>query len=188
VARKRGLSPEEEALWRLVAESAQPLKRQRNAASAKPAAPKPEPAEKPAPIAPFRVGEKAPVLRLENAKALPVRMDRKAFAALSKGKLRPEGRIDLHGMTLAEAHPELMRFILGAAAMGRRLVLVITGKGRERDEGGPIPVPRGILKEQVPRWLSAPPLAPLVLHVAQAHRRHGGAGAYYVYLRRGLRG
>jgi DNA-nicking Smr family endonuclease len=67
---------------------------------------------------------------------------------------------------------------------GRRLVLVITGKGKDRDEGGPIPVRRGVLRHQVPHWLEVPPLAQVVLQVVPAHISHGGEGAYYVYLKR----
>ena len=114
----------------------------------------------------------------------PVQMDNKAFTKLKRGKLSPEGRIDLHGMTLDRAHPALTRFILGAHKNGKRLVLVITGKGKMRDEGGPIPVRHGVLRHQVPQWLSMPPLASAVLQVSQAHISHGGGGAYYVYLRR----
>jgi DNA-nicking Smr family endonuclease len=111
-------------------------------------------------------------------------MDRKAHRKLTRGKLSPEARIDLHGMTLAAAHPALMRFIADAHARGLRLVLVITGKGKERDEFGPIPTRTGVLKHQVPQWLTAGALRTLVLQVTEAHRTHGGAGAYYVYLRR----
>ncbi|MGR3604971.1 Smr/MutS family protein [Sulfitobacter sp.] len=114
----------------------------------------------------------------------PVQMDSKAFGRLKRGKIRPEGRIDLHGMTLDRAHPALTKFILGSHAKGRRLVLVITGKGKMRDEGGPIPVRPGVLRHQVPQWLSMPPLSAAVLQVSQAHISHGGGGAYYVYLRR----
>jgi DNA-nicking Smr family endonuclease len=103
---------------------------------------------------------------------------------MTRGKLQPEARIDLHGMTLAEAHPELIRFILNAHAQGLRLVLVITGKGKRRDDLGPIPNRIGALRHQVPGWLHLPPLGPSVLQVTEAHQRHGGSGAYYVYLRR----
>lgn len=113
-----------------------------------------------------------------------VQMDRKAFDQMKRGKLRPEGKIDLHGMTLDRAHPALTRFILGAQAQGKRLVLVVTGKGKQRDDGGPIPVRFGVLRHQVPQWLSLPPMSSVVLQVTQAHLRHGGSGAYYVYLRR----
>lgn len=111
-------------------------------------------------------------------------MDRKAYGKLTRGKLRPEGKIDLHGMTLDRAHPALMRFILSAQGQGKRLVLVVTGKGKQRDDGGPIPVRFGVLRHQVPQWLSMPPLSSAILQVTQAHIRHGGGGAYYVYLRK----
>ena len=38
--------------------------------------------------------------------------------------------------------------------------------------------------ELLPQWLAAPGLRHAVLEVVEAHRRHGGSGAYYVYLRR----
>jgi DNA-nicking Smr family endonuclease len=111
-------------------------------------------------------------------------MDAKTHGKMTRGKLQPEARIDLHGMTLSEAHPELIRFILGAQAAGLRLVLVITGKGKRRDDDGPIPQRTGALRHQVPGWLRLPPLGAAVLQVTEAHQRHGGSGAYYVYLRR----
>lgn len=111
-------------------------------------------------------------------------MDHKTFGKLKRGRLDPEGRIDLHGMTLDQAHPALTRFILSAQASGKRLVLVITGKGKKSDESGPIPRPRGVIRREVPLWLAAPPLAQAVLQISPAHLRHGGSGAFYVYLRR----
>jgi DNA-nicking Smr family endonuclease len=114
----------------------------------------------------------------------PVQMDKKRFGQMTRGKLKPEARLDLHGMTMDRAHPALVRFILGAHAADKRLVLVITGKGKDRDEGGPIPVRTGVLRHQVPQWLTLHPLSPLILQVTQAHLKHGGEGAYYVYLKR----
>jgi len=121
---------------------------------------------------------------LDQVGSHPVQMDRKSFDQMKRGKLRPEGKLDLHGMTLDRAHPALTRFILSAQQGGKRLVLVVTGKGKQRDDGGPIPVRFGVLRHQVPHWLSAPPLASAVLQITQAHMRHGGGGAYYVYLRK----
>jgi DNA-nicking Smr family endonuclease len=139
----------------------------------------------------FRIGQAADHRRSDDllpglAESLgraPLRMDAGTFAKLKRGKLRPEARIDLHGMTLAEAHPALIGFVLNARAAGKRLVLVITGKGRANDWEAPIPARAGRLRHDVPRWLSLPPLASAVLQVAPAHRRHGGEGALYVYLR-----
>ncbi|WP_420023203.1 Smr/MutS family protein [Cereibacter azotoformans] len=196
MARRRTLRPDEEELWQAVARSAQPLHPQRIRSHT----PKPDPlphAPEPRAQVPafphFHVGEKVrhasghdlvPALRDQLA-AQPLRMDAKSFARMSRGKLSPEARIDLHGMTLTEAHPELIRFILNAHADGLRLVLVITGKGSRRvDDHGPIPQRPGVLRHQVPHWLRMPPLGAAVLQVAMAHLKHGGEGAYYVYLRR----
>lgn len=190
--RPRGLSREDRALWEQVARKTRPLTGHAPMGlpeiSAPPACTEPAPPPPPAaPVEPFRIGSLAPDIAppaVFAGAALPLRMDRKAFARLKGGKLDPEARIDLHGMTLAQAHPALSGFILRAQAQGRRLVLVITGKGSGPESDGPIPERRGVLKRQVPHWLHQPPLAAAVLQVAQAHRRHGGEGAFYVYLRR----
>lgn len=111
-------------------------------------------------------------------------MDRKAFGRMKRGKLVPEARIDLHGMTLDQAHPALTRFILGAQSSGKRLVLVITGKGKMEEDNILFARQRGVLKRQVPHWLQMSPLSHAVQQVSPAHIRHGGDGALYVYLRR----
>ncbi|MEL7097430.1 MAG: Smr/MutS family protein [Pseudomonadota bacterium] len=111
-------------------------------------------------------------------------MDRKRFTQLKRGNLKPEGKLDLHGMTVDRAHLALTRFVLNAQGSGKRLILVVTGKGKMRDDGGPIPVRFGVLRHQVPQWLSLPPLGSAVLQVTPAHQKHGGTGAYYVYLRK----
>jgi DNA-nicking Smr family endonuclease len=193
MARRRPLSPEEADLWRSVARTARPMH------SHPLHLPEPPPASEPPPLAhakprlsPFLLGEKhrkpekrdlAPTLPELVAQA-PLRMDANTHAKMTRGKLQPEARIDLHGLTLAEAHPELIRFILNAQSQGLRLVLVITGKGKRRDDTGPIPQRMGALRHQVPHWLHLPPLGPAVLQVSEAHLKHGGGGAYYVYLRR----
>jgi len=197
---RRHLRPDEIALWRQVTETARPLRRDRGPARdgatipAKPARDTrstKEPAAEP--IRDFEIGERAdgrrpdhdtlPGLR-ERLSAAPVSMDRKAFGKLRRGKLAPEARIDLHGMTIERAQPALTGFVMRAHGAGKRLVLVITGKGRHGEDTGPIPTRRGVLRHNVPQWLSRPPLSHMVLQVTEAHPRHGGAGAYYVYLRR----
>jgi DNA-nicking Smr family endonuclease len=184
------------ALWQEVARRTEPLGPRRKQAAMTPAKPVPSPETARGAVAPlpaFRPGEAAredgprhDVLPgiAERIAAAPVAMDRKSFQRLKRGKLSPEARLDLHGMTLDHAHAALTGFILRAHGAGKRLVLVVTGKGKDRDGGGPIPVRRGVLRHNVPDWLRAAPLGPLVLQVTEAHVRHGGGGAYYVYLRR----
>jgi DNA-nicking Smr family endonuclease len=192
---RRRLRPDELELWRKVADTAEPLNPARSVPKAAPL----KPLAKPAPVAEnprferFQIGQAArgmapghdvlPGLP-ERLATAPVKMDKKAHGKLKRGKLKPEARIDLHGMTMDRAHPMLTRFILQSHARGLRLVLVITGKGKDRDEDGPIPVRRGVLRHNVPGWLSAAPLGQVVLQVTPAHLKHGGGGAYYVYLRR----
>ena len=188
------LRPDEVELWQKVAERTERLHPERKAEGPHHPRPKPKP-QKPVfnVTEPFTLGSRTngvvaphklqPSLsdRLSSA---PVQMDKKSFGKMKRGKLKPEGRIDLHGMTLDRAHPALIRFILSSHASGKRLVLVITGKGKRGEDDGPIPRPRGVLRQQVPGWLSSPPLAQAVLQVTPAHISHGGDGAYYVYLRR----
>ena len=191
---RRKLTSEEITLWRKVTDTAERLHPER--------VHKELPLPKPTPKKPvktsfsvpeFRIGQamgtetaaykKAPTLS-QSLAATPVQMDSKSFGKMKRGKLVPEARIDLHGMTLDQAHPELKHFILTSQSAGRRLVLVITGKGKPSKEHGPIPVRTGILKHYVPQWLRMPPLAQAVLHVSEAHLKHGGSGAYYVYLKK----
>ena len=115
----------------------------------------------------------------------PPQMDRKNFDRLRKGKMNPDRRVDLHGMTAQVAHAVLTQFILGAHATGARLVLVITGKGRIHGEPDSVmPQRKGIIRHSVPDWLRQTPLRDKVLQTIPAHRKHGGDGAYYVYLKR----
>ena len=104
-------------------------------------------------------------------------VDTRTLDRLRRGQLRPEGRLDLHGMTQAEAHGALEKFIPRAQGAGRRCVIVITGKGSVSAGGG-------VLRNAVPGWLNAPSLRPSVLAFAEAVPRDGGAGALYVLLRR----
>jgi DNA-nicking Smr family endonuclease len=105
---------------------------------------------------------------------------------LKRGQLQPGARIDLHGMTEAAAHGALLSFLTGAQARGVRLALVVTGVGNPRsDEGAEwMRASHGVLKQMVPRWLNEKEFAALAMGAAPAHRRHGGDGALYVYLRK----
>jgi DNA-nicking Smr family endonuclease len=104
-------------------------------------------------------------------------IDRANAERLKRGLHAIDARLDLHGMTQAEAHRELVDFVGTSYREGRRCVLVITGLGLGPD--GP-----GVLKSAVPRWLEAAGLRGRILAVAAAQPRHGGAGAVYLLLRR----
>jgi DNA-nicking Smr family endonuclease len=102
-------------------------------------------------------------------------VDRATAERLKRGRYQVEARLDLHGMTQAEAYRALSGFVGVSRAAGRRCVLVITGHGRASG---------GVLKAAVPRWLGEPDLRPHVLAITPAQPRAGGGGALYVLLRR----
>jgi DNA-nicking Smr family endonuclease len=101
-----------------------------------------------------------------------------------------DARIDLHGMRQREAYSALKNFLFCCAAGGKRHVLVITGKGRRRDEeetGDFFSRERGVLRRLVPQWLGQPELRSVVVSYTTSHIRHGGEGALYVHLRKSSR-
>lgn len=195
--KRRNLKPDELNLWDKVAKTAVPLvpAKKRVTSSVEKTKKKPAPRREigePA-MKQFQIGSLARAktnghdLAPSISSALsntPVQMDAKSYSKMKRGKLGPEGTIDLHGMTVSQAHSALIHFVISSHNRNFRLLLVITGKGKKSDDFGPIPRQIGVLRHQVPQWLKMAPLAPLILQVTEAHVKHGGGGAYYVYLRK----
>lgn len=159
----RAVKSEERALWRETVRGVKPL---RPAQPEEIVAPPPKRETKsrraPAPTTP------APLAR--PSKSIDA-LDRRTAARLKRGTLAIEARLDLHGMTQAEAHDALTRFIARAQKHGSRAVLVITGKS-------------GVLHGAVPRWLDEGDNRGRILAIRRAHAQHGGEGALYLMLRR----
>jgi len=176
--RPRALEPEEKRVWRLYTQHVTPLRGE---------APSPPPELPPAapPAAPPPVARAAPPRRTH---ALPelgagqaIGLDKATAERLRRGELPIEARLDLHGLTQAQAHDSLQRFLAGSQAQQRRCVLIITGKGFRAKDGA---VQTGILRASVPRWLNEAPNRARILAFASARDRHGGGGALYVLLKR----
>jgi DNA-nicking Smr family endonuclease len=199
-----GLSPDEAALWEVVTEQVHPLRRAKpmRVTDTAPSDPANEPRSAPRRVPADPVPAPTPAPRWQKlpggstprpAKIAPQPVpafDRKHVKKIVAGRIEIEGRLDLHGLRESEAHMRLRGFLRQAQAMGKRTVLVITGKGREDDDPfapfdfGMERAPRGVLKRNVPRWLSDPDLASLIVSYTTAHVRHGGEGALYVHLRK----
>jgi DNA-nicking Smr family endonuclease len=175
--RRRALSDEERVLWESVAKQVKPLRKRPRTlkaltapmegppvAAKSPAVPTPRPAKVPRPDKPPPL---APLGRRERSQ-------------LSRGRKEIDARIDLHGMTQTRAHRALLSFLQRASSHGLTFVLVITGKGRAVGAESE----RGVLRRQVPEWLSLPEFRALVVGFEQAHIGHGGEGALYVRVRR----
>ena len=178
--RKRGLSEEERALWDSVARQVKPLRKRHRAAKPPIASVEaeskvaPKPVASPKPQAPPRI---LPPSKPEPPPLAPI--GRRERLHLSRGRKEIDARLDLHGMTQTRAHRALFGFLQRAHHDRLTFVLVITGKGKIGPESE-----RGVLRRQVPQWLSLPELRSLVVGFEEAHIGHGGEGAIYVRIRR----
>ncbi|HYH95264.1 Smr/MutS family protein [Hyalangium sp.] len=104
--------------------------------------------------------------------------DRNLLRTLRRGDFSLQGRLDLHGMTQAQAKEAVDRFLTDSRRTGKRCVLIVHGRGlHSKDQ---VPVLKGLLKV----WLGQKHIGKLVLAFATARPQDGGAGAVYVLLRR----
>jgi DNA-nicking Smr family endonuclease len=178
--RKRSLSEEERALWESVAKHTKPLRKKPRAIKAQAASPD---EETPAAIKPAAAAKPTPsakIMRAPKPEPPPLApIGRRERAQLSRGRKEIDARLDLHGMTQTRAHRALSGFLQRAHSDGLTFVLVITGKGKMGAESE-----RGVLRRQVPQWLSLPEFRALVVGFEEAHIGHGGEGALYVRIRR----
>jgi DNA-nicking Smr family endonuclease len=175
MSRRRRLSEEERALWTGYARSIRPLDRARKPAETT------EPSigdDKPASATPPRHAVRSEQPAQKTAPPLAP-LGRRLKQRVARGREPIEARLDLHGFTQTQAHAALLRFLRRAQGDGVKIALVVTGKGT-----GKATHERGVLKRQVPMWLTLPEFRSLVVGFEDAHTGHGGEGALYVRLRR----
>jgi len=185
--RPKHLTSDDEALWRRVTETVNPLKKQH-----KPLPPAAVPEDVPPKVksAKTPVGRAAqPILKPKPVTPPPAPslapLDKRLTRRIAKGSRAVDAKIDLHGLNQREAHARLLGFLQVARARGHKLVLVVTGKGKADghgewwEEGN-----RGVLRRSVPEWLATPPFRSMVVGFERAHPRKGGDGALYVQIRR----
>ena len=177
--RRRALSEEERTLWESVAKQVKPLRKK----------PRVVKADAPAPASATAAVTKQPPTPKVSASIVPppkpsppplAPLGRRERSQLSRGRKDIDARLDLHGMTQTRAHRVLFTFLQRAHHDGLTFVLVITGKGKV----GGAESERGVLRRQVPQWLSLPEFRSMVVGFEEAHIGHGGEGALYVRVRR----
>jgi DNA-nicking Smr family endonuclease len=180
-SRKRALSEEERALWESITKQTKPLRKKPRSGKAEAASLDAETMAAAKPATPPKPLPSAKIPRATKPIAPPLApLGRRERAQLSRGRKEIDARLDLHGMTQTRAHRALSGFLQRAHTDGMTFVLVITGKGRAtgvESEGG-------VLRRQVPQWLSLPEFRSLVVGFEEAHIGHGGEGALYVRIRR----
>ena len=162
----RRLRDDERELWEVVSKGYKPL-RKRTVAQAAPDQPVVEKPRKKA----VTTAVASPPAPARKAPPPLSGLGRREKAKVARGKVEIDARLDLHGHTQAEAHRELSAVLHTSAARDKRMVLVITGKS-------------GVLRQQVPQWLSLPEFRAFVIGFETAHVGHGGEGALYVRVRR----
>jgi len=167
MARHRVLSSEDVRLW---AAYGQTMSRLMPGKVRLPVEPEPAPPVSSVPPAPEAV---KPVLR-RSAPGVsiglpPGGVDKSTWKKFSTGKIRTGAKLDLHGHTAARAHHAVTHFIEQAYAGHIRCVEIVTGKGE-------------ILARELPHWLNAPGLRPLILGITHPHAAN--TGSVRVLLRR----
>lgn len=111
-------------------------------------------------------------------------LDKNTAQKFKQGKFPIEARLDLHGYTEKNAWEAVRDFIKRSYINQKRCILIITGKGNRIYKNDASLLQKGILKEQLPKWLNNSELKGLILAYSQALPKDGGSGAFYILLRR----
>ena len=112
----------------------------------------------------------------------------KEFKIQKKNLLKTRS-IDLHGHTLEQANIAIEQFILKAFEDGVSKLIVVTGKGIHSNvEKDPyVSKDLSILKYSVPEYVkNNPDLIKKIIEIKDAELEDGGAGAFYILLKKKL--
>tara|TARA_B100001059_G_scaffold94569_1_gene93809 strand:- start:142 stop:627 length:486 start_codon:yes stop_codon:yes gene_type:complete len=121
----------------------------------------------------FRNNEKE-IINKPNKKTLRKTISLSRFKLINKGKVKPDGVLDLHGHRLKDAKIALHNYIANAYEENVRNILIITGKGQSN---------AGVLKKEVPLWLNDKILTNVIVNYKIAPRNFGGEGALLVRIK-----
>ncbi len=111
--------------------------------------------------------------------------DPRSTRHVRRGRREIDAALDLHGMNQQQAFAALQHFLMAEKAKGHRVVLVITGKGQQISPRNVLSYSssRGILRQRFLQWIDGP-FRQDIVSVRPAHQRHGGTGAFYVFLKK----
>lgn len=168
---KQQFSPEDQIAWAQATKGVVKLRKQQ-----RPSEELPDP--KKIPVEPSRVSsaqhpKRSPKKKLVIADNADI--DRNTRKKMDRGQFEITKEIDLHGLSTEEAFNLVKLSVEHAFYNNERMILIITGKGKERP---------GTLRANLPQWLNHESIKPMVLRFNYATIRDGGNGAFYVLLRR----
>ena len=167
MAKVKGLSKADLQLWAAYSQTLKLLPGKKrlpvepDSVTTEPQAPEPE-----APASKIKIRPQAKQVEVGSP---PPGLDKSSWRKFHRGESRASRVLDLHGMTAARAHHATLQFLLNAHAEQLRVVEIITGKGE-------------VLLRELPHWLNAPQLRPLIL--ALAHPHAANTGSVRILLRR----
>ena len=116
------------------------------------------------------------IVKKENIRNFPIQGStfNRFIKLLEKGKIEPDGVIDLHGLNLNNAKKILNRYLFNAYNNYKRNILIITGIGLNKT---------GLLKKEVPIWLKENEISKLIINCRIAPNSFGGEGALIVRIK-----
>ena len=95
---------------------------------------------------------------------------------LHRGDYSIQAYIDLHGLSVEDAHEAFEKFINESIMTGKRAVLVVHGRGLSSPD-------KPVLKTKLVEWITRSPWRKWVIAFSSARACDGGAGATYLLLR-----
>ena len=119
---------------------------------------------------------------LSNDEKLPNK-DLKLF----KKEILQTKSFDLHGYTLEDANKKIEDLIINSYHEGVKKLIIVTGKGlhSENEKDPYVSKDFGILKHSVPEFIhKSEELMKLIYEIKDANLEDGGAGAFYIYLKK----
>ncbi len=158
--KKKLNQPEDKNLWGRVARTVSPLR----SGSSKP--------EKQEFLNMLQISDIKNIRQTPKSGPLFTKQDKKT----RRGKVEFDRKLDLHDLTQTEAFSKLRHGIIRSFNQNHKCILVVTGKGLRG---------QGVLRQNLPNWLQHPDIRHVIAEFAPAHIKHGGSGAWYVFLRTG---
>ena len=101
-------------------------------------------------------------------------IDRVTQRKINKGKIKIDGKLDLHGMSVAQAHTAFNAYIRQAVSQGKKHIIIVTGKGN-REKG------TGVIRRELPHWAQQQDIAHYIHSLSEPAQNKG---RYIIILKR----